>query len=98
MLIYDVNIIYVVFCRYTGDCVELQLRRLGDIWFMLGQWNLAFQTYHTAKREYNSDGAWLCYAGALEMAALSAFMGNESSRKTFEYMEESIMKYMNACR
>ncbi|XP_077295309.1 trafficking protein particle complex subunit 8 homolog l(3)76BDm [Arctopsyche grandis] len=83
---------------YTGDCPELQLRRLGDIWFMLGQWSLAFQVYHTAKREYFSDNAWLCYAGALEMAALSAFMGNESSRKTFDYMEESIMRYSNSCR
>lgn len=65
---------------------------------MLGQWSLAFQAYHTAKREYCADSAWLYYAGALEMAALSAFMGNEASRKTFDYMEESITTYLNACR
>jgi hypothetical protein len=83
---------------YTGDCPELQLRRLGDLWFMLGQWNQAFQAYHAAKREFSADGAWLCYAGALEMAALSAFMGGETSRKTLDYMEEGILTYLNSCR
>lgn len=92
------DVYLVSFRSYAGDCPELQLRRLGDIWFMLGQWNLAFQAYHTAKREYFSDNAWLFYAGALEMAALSAFMANESSRKTFDYIEESIIQYSSSCR
>lgn len=65
---------------------------------MLGQWAPAYQAYHAAKREYSADGAWLLYAGALEMAALAAFMANEASRKTFDYMEESIITYMNSCR
>ncbi|XP_053609244.1 trafficking protein particle complex subunit 8 isoform X2 [Plodia interpunctella] len=83
---------------YTNDCPELQLRRLGDLWFLCGQWQRAFDTYHTAKREFYADSAWLCYAGALEMAALSAFMAGDSNRKTHGYMEESITTYMNTCR
>ncbi|KAI5640552.1 ER-Golgi trafficking TRAPP I complex 85 kDa subunit domain-containing protein [Phthorimaea operculella] len=83
---------------YSPDCPELQLRRLGDLWFMCGQWQRAFDAYHTAKREFYADSAWLCYAGALEMAALSAFMAGEASRKTHGYMEESIVTYLNTCR
>ncbi|XP_028156042.1 trafficking protein particle complex subunit 8 [Ostrinia furnacalis] len=83
---------------YTNDCPELQLRRLGDLWFMCGQWQRAFDAYHTAKREFYADSAWLCYAGALEMAAISAFMSGESNRKTHGYMEESITTYLNTCR
>ncbi|CAH2050377.1 unnamed protein product, partial [Iphiclides podalirius] len=83
---------------YSSDCPELQLRRLGDLWFLCGQWQRAFDTYHTAKREFYADSAWLCYAGALEMAAISAFMAGESNRKTHGYMEESIVTYLNTCR
>ncbi|XP_037298483.1 trafficking protein particle complex subunit 8 isoform X2 [Manduca sexta] len=83
---------------YTSDCPELQLRRLGDLWFLCGQWQRAFDAYHSAKREFYADSAWLCYAGALEMAAISAFMAGEANRKTHAYMEESIVTYLNTCR
>lgn len=73
------------------------MRRLGDLYFMFGHYSLAYQAYHSAKRDFNADQAWLHYAGALEMAALAAFMANESSRKTFDYMEESITTYLNVC-
>ncbi|KAL4712641.1 hypothetical protein ACJJTC_007938 [Scirpophaga incertulas] len=83
---------------YTNDCPELQLRRLGDLYFLCGQWQRAFDAYHTAKREFYADSAWLCYAGALEMAAVSAFMAGDTNRKTYGYMEESIVTYLNTCR
>ncbi|XP_073962883.1 trafficking protein particle complex subunit 8-like isoform X2 [Choristoneura fumiferana] len=83
---------------YSSDCSELQLRRLGDLWFLCGQWQRAFDTYHTAKREFYADSAWLCYAGALEMAAVSAFMAGDANKKTHGYMEESIVTYLNTCR
>ncbi|CAH0724853.1 unnamed protein product, partial [Brenthis ino] len=83
---------------YSSSCPELQLRRLGDAWLLCAQWARAFDAYHAAKREFSADGAWLCYAGALEMAALSAFMAGDASRKTFGYMEESIVTYLNTCR
>ncbi|KAK9497990.1 hypothetical protein O3M35_003881 [Rhynocoris fuscipes] len=85
---------------YSNDAHELQLRRLGDLCFMIGHYMLAYNAYHGAKREFSADGAWLHYAGALEMAALSAFMsGNEALyRKVLDYSEESIITYQNACR
>ena len=65
---------------------------------MFGHYSSAFQAYHTAKRDFHADQAWLYYAGALEMAALSAFMANETNRKTLEYMEECIVTYLNSCK
>nr|CAI5821090.1 unnamed protein product [Callosobruchus analis] len=83
---------------YSMDSTELQIRKLADLYFMFGNYLSAFQMYHSAKRDYNTDQAWLYYAGALEMAALSAFMANEPSRKTADYMEESITTYLNTCK
>ncbi|KAF5284757.1 hypothetical protein FQA39_LY04482 [Lamprigera yunnana] len=83
---------------YAPDSPELQMRKLGDLYFMFGHYNMAFQVYHTAKRDFNSDQARFYCAGALEMAGLSAYMANESTRKTLDYMEESIVTYLNTCK
>lgn len=83
---------------YTIESPELQLRRLGDLCFMFGHYTLAYQAYHTAKRDFAADQAWLYYAGALEMAALSAFMQGEMTRKTIEYMDDAILTYSNSCK
>jgi trafficking protein particle complex subunit 8 len=83
---------------YTVESTELQTRKLGDLYFMFGHYNLAFQAYHQAKRDFNADSAWQYYAGALEMAALSAFMQAASNKKTYDYMEEAIVTYLNICK
>lgn len=59
---------------YAREAPELQMRRLGDIYFMLKLYKLAYSCYHTAKRDFQSDEVWNYYAGAAEMAALSQFM------------------------
>lgn len=83
---------------YTADSIELQTRKLGDLYFMFGNYGLAFQAYHQAKRDFNVDSAWQYYAGALEMAALAAFMQGTANRKTYDYMEEAIVTYLNFCK
>ncbi|XP_064545470.1 trafficking protein particle complex subunit 8 [Drosophila montana] len=83
---------------YTNESAELQTRKLGDLYFMFGHYNLAFQSYHQAKRDFNADSAWQYYAGALEMAALSAFMLGTAHRKTYDYMEDAIVCYLTVCK
>lgn len=83
---------------YTSDSTELQTRKLGDLYFMFGNYNLAFQAYHQAKRDFYADSAWQFYAGSLEMAALAAFMQGTANRKTYDYMEEAITTYLTVCR
>lgn len=83
---------------YTAESAELQTRKLGDLYFMFGHYNLAFQAYHQAKRDFNADSAWQYYAGALEMAALAAFMMGTANRKTYDYMEDAIVCYLTVCK
>ncbi|XP_055701320.1 trafficking protein particle complex subunit 8 isoform X2 [Phlebotomus papatasi] len=83
---------------YTNESTELQTRKIGDLYFMFGHYGSAFQAYHQAKRDFNADSAWQYYAGALEMAALAAFMQGTASRKTYDYMEEAIVTYLNICK
>uniref|UniRef100_A0A1Y9IS66 Trafficking protein particle complex subunit 8 n=1 Tax=Anopheles merus TaxID=30066 RepID=A0A1Y9IS66_ANOME len=83
---------------YTNESTELQTRKLGDLYFMFSHYSLAFQAYHQAKRDFNADSAWQYYAGALEMAALAAHMQGTASRKTYDYMEEAILTYLNSCK
>lgn len=83
---------------YSNDSLELQTRKLGDLYFMFGNYGQAFQAFHQAKRDFNVDSAWQYYAGALEMAALSAFMQGTANRKTYDYMEEAIVTYLNHCK
>ena len=65
---------------YAREAPELQMRRLGDIYFMLKLYKLAYSSYHTAKRDFQSDEVWNYYAGAAEMAALSQFMQGISNQ------------------
>lgn len=74
------------------------MRRLADLYFMFGNYSMAYQSYHTAKKEYQNDQAWLYFAGTLEMAGLSAFMCNESSRKIQDNFEEGIVTYLSVCK
>lgn len=83
---------------YSNDSLELQTRKLGDLFFMFGNYAQAYQAYHQAKRDFNVDSAWQYYAGALEMAALSAYMQGTANRKTYDYMEEAIVTYSNHCK
>ncbi|XP_058065337.1 trafficking protein particle complex subunit 8 [Anopheles bellator] len=83
---------------YTNESTELQTRKLGDLYFMFCHYSLAFQAYHQAKRDFNADSAWQYYAGALEMAALAAYMQGTANRKTYDYMEEAILTYLNSCK
>ncbi|GAB6022907.1 Trafficking protein particle complex 8 [Chamberlinius hualienensis] len=85
---------------YSPDSVELLVRHLADLAFMFQHYELAYQAYHSIKRDFNSDQAWLYYSGALEMAALSVFMqGNPSQRQVpFHYFDTAINTYLNTCK
>ncbi|XP_071092381.1 trafficking protein particle complex subunit 8-like isoform X2 [Haliotis cracherodii] len=85
---------------YTSEAPELQLRRLADLAFLFQMYDYAYHTYHTAKRDFNNDHAWLHFAGALEMASLSIFMlGSQSQRQyPHHYMESAITTYLTTCR
>ena len=57
--------VFLTVHRYTSEAPEMQMRRMADLAFMFQLYEIAYQTYHTAKRDFNNDHAWLYYAGAL---------------------------------
>lgn len=90
---------------YSSDSsLELQTRKLGDLYFLFGNYGQAYQHYHQVKRDFQVDSAWQYYAGALEMAGLSAFFkdqpgqNNVPNQKAFAYLEEAIVVYLNQCK
>ena len=50
---------------YPTESPELQHRKLGDLSFLVQHYELAYNSYHSAKREFNNDHAWLYFAGSL---------------------------------
>ena len=54
------------------------MRKLADYSFMLRDYKLALSTYDILRTDFNNDKAWRHYAGAAEMAALSALMSPQS--------------------
>ncbi|KAF2019907.1 hypothetical protein BU24DRAFT_448292 [Aaosphaeria arxii CBS 175.79] len=59
---------------YRPDSPEALMRKLADYSFMLRDWKLALSTYDVLRTDFNNDKAWRHYAGAAEMAAISALM------------------------
>lgn len=51
--------------RYSNDSPELFQRKLGDLAFLVQNYELAYNSYHTAKRDFNNEHAWFYFAGAL---------------------------------
>lgn len=82
---------------YNADSTELQYRRIGDLSFLVQHYELAYNSYHSAKREFNNDHAWLYFAGALEMSAISAFMQGTRPYPV-HYFEACVSTYLNTCR
>lgn len=84
---------------YSKEAPELQMRKLGDFYFMFKLYKPAYNCFHSVKRDFQSDEAWNYYAGVAEMCALSQFMQNDSTKKyPSHYMEDSINKYLQVCQ
>ncbi|XP_047443113.1 trafficking protein particle complex subunit 8 [Mugil cephalus] len=84
---------------YPPEAPELQIRKLADLCFLVQHYELAYSCYHTAKKDFLSDQAMLYAAGALEMAAVSAFLQGGSSRPyPAHYMDTAIQTYRDGCK
>jgi hypothetical protein len=79
---------------YQSDSHELQARQLADVCMLLHNYDYAYQLYHTLKGDFKSDKAWLHYAGALELAAVSCFMHSQKVITT--YFDDAISLYLNS--
>ncbi|XP_034036210.1 trafficking protein particle complex subunit 8 isoform X2 [Thalassophryne amazonica] len=84
---------------YPPEAPELQIRKMADLCFLVQHYELAYNCYHTAKKDFLSDQAMLYAAGALEMAAVSAFLQPGASRPyPAHYMDTAIQTYRDVCK
>ncbi|UJR31903.1 hypothetical protein I4U23_019377 [Adineta vaga] len=84
----------------TNDSMEIVLRRAGDLAFLFQNYEFAYNSYYTAKRDLSRDQAPTFYAGVLEMCCLANFMQESPASKAYptQYMDEAIEIYANASR
>ncbi|XP_038622420.1 trafficking protein particle complex subunit 8 isoform X2 [Tachyglossus aculeatus] len=84
---------------YPPEAPELQIRKMADLCFLVQHYDLAYSCYHTAKKDFQNDQAMLYAAGALEMAAVSAFLQPGAPRPyPAHYMETAIQTYRDTCK
>ncbi|XP_028258909.1 trafficking protein particle complex subunit 8 [Parambassis ranga] len=84
---------------YPPEAPELQIRKMADLCFLVQHYELAYSCYHTAKKDFLSDQAMLYAAGALEMAAVSAFLQSGAPRPyPAHYMDTAIQTYKDVCK
>lgn len=79
----------------------MQTRRLADLAFLAQHYTLAFPLYQSLKKDFANDAAWLHYAGALEMAAITAFLlGPQQTSRPYpaHYMESALSCYASTCK
>ncbi|XP_020646573.3 trafficking protein particle complex subunit 8 isoform X2 [Pogona vitticeps] len=84
---------------YPPEAPELQIRKMADLCFLVQHYELAYNCYHTAKKDFLNDQAMLYAAGALEMAAVSAFLQLGAPRPyPAHYMDTAIQTYRDICK
>ena len=48
----------------SADSIERQMRLVGDLAFLLHNYELAYNMHHTLKRDLQGRDLWIHYAGA----------------------------------
>ncbi|CAH8861945.1 unnamed protein product [Trichobilharzia szidati] len=83
---------------YSPDSPEAQMRRLADLAFLFQQYEVAYQTYNVLKRDFQNDSAWLHYAGAQEMSALSIYLQGSTSQRQYPFhlMDSAVTTYLQS--
>ncbi|KXL43588.1 hypothetical protein M433DRAFT_155665 [Acidomyces richmondensis BFW] len=85
---------------YRPDAPEAIIRKLADYGMMLRDYKLAQSTYEILCQDFKNDKAWRYYAGANEMAAVSALLsvGGLSTKIRTEtidqYLETAYYSYV----
>ncbi|KAJ2782640.1 hypothetical protein H4R18_002160 [Coemansia javaensis] len=66
---------------FRYDSPEGMMRKLADYSFMLKDYRFAQSVYQVARRDFQSEKAWKCYAGAQEMVGVCKLMWEAQAAK-----------------
>lgn len=88
---------------YRPDTPEAIMRKLGDYAYMLRDFKLAQSTYDILCTDFKNDKAWKYYAGASEMAAITALLTANTMTAKFrvdtldQLLEAAHYSYITRC-
>ncbi|KAI8326334.1 hypothetical protein GQ54DRAFT_253217, partial [Martensiomyces pterosporus] len=82
---------------FKYDSPEAMMRKLADYSFMLKDFRFAQSVYQVARRDFQSEKAWKCYAGAQEMVGLCKLMWEvQATKAEFDSnFEDAIAMYLH---
>ncbi|KAJ2741930.1 hypothetical protein GGI20_004838 [Coemansia sp. BCRC 34301] len=85
---------------YRHKSPEAMLRRLADCSFMLKDYRFAQSVYQIARRDFQSEKAWLCYAGAQEMVGVCKLLWEvQTTKAEFDSIfEDAVSTYLYKTR
>jgi hypothetical protein len=78
---------------YGPASIEFQIRHLGDLSFMMKDFDLALSSYRLISNDFKSDKAWKNYAGAMEMAGFCIIMMRGSQREAEICLDSAFSAY-----
>ena len=78
---------------YDIHSIECQIRLLGDLAFMIRDYDLAMSMYRMARDDYKSDRAWHHCASASGMLALAHHLSENGSRRDMVQAFEASIAY-----
>lgn len=80
---------------YSLEANEMQYRKFADLAMSLGLYDVAFNSYYAARKEFQSEGAWIYYAAASEAAAFASILINKPQK---HYLDHAISTYLDIAR
>ncbi|XP_053203719.1 trafficking protein particle complex subunit 8-like [Panonychus citri] len=80
---------------YSLEANEMQYRKFADLTMCLGLYDVAYNSYYAARKEFQSEGAWLYYAGASEAAAIASYLLNKFQKY---YLDQAIVYYLESSK
>ncbi|KAJ1999237.1 hypothetical protein H4R26_005149, partial [Coemansia thaxteri] len=85
---------------YKHTSPEAMMRKLADYSFMLKDYRFAQSVYQIARRDFLSEKAWLCYAGAQEMVGVCKLMWEvQTAKAEFDsILEDVVSTYLHKTR
>ena len=80
---------------YSPESNEMQNRKLADMAMCLRLYDLAYNFYYAARKDFQSDSAWIYFAGACEAAAMASYLNNKFQK---HYFDQAIQFYLDTCK
>eukprot|EP00921_Rhytidocystis_pertsovi_P020599 GHVQ01032868.1.p1 GENE.GHVQ01032868.1~~GHVQ01032868.1.p1 ORF type:complete len:2426 (-),score=420.42 GHVQ01032868.1:366-7592(-) len=84
--------------QYKLNNVEWQMRMLGDMWFLLGEYDQALQHYKNSAADFRHDKSWSHVGSACDMCAICSYLCGGTRKDVASYTEQAYAYFVKAGR